>query len=84
MTEPLQARPALSSTRRKDLYSATFIVVLGVYVFLEASKMPDFGRSVQSPGMFPAFLAICLGVLGGVLLGQSLWPSLAGAKGEDI
>lgn len=37
--------------------------LLSVCVFFESSRMPDFGASVESPGMFPAFLAISMALL---------------------
>ena len=45
------------SINTKELVTALLLIGLAVHIYVEASGLPDFGRSIQSPGMFPAVLA---------------------------
>lgn len=72
MNGPEQSRPTQGNARKSDLWVGVFVFLLSMYVVHEASRMPDFGSSVESPGMFPAFLGICMAVLSILLAGDYL------------
>lgn len=60
----------------KELLTSILLVALALHIYLEARGLPDFGRSFQSPGAFPALMAAIIGGLGVWLGLQSLRPAL--------
>jgi len=63
-----------------DFIISVLLIIIGIYVMIEALNMKVFRYFIDAPGLFPLILGAILTVLGAILAIQSLkngaWPAL--------
>lgn len=64
-----------------DCILATVTLLIGVFIVVQASKMEDFGVSLESPGITPAFAGTVI-MLCSVIIGINGWRT-AGSGGAQ-
>lgn len=65
----------------KDEIIISFIIFcLGIFIYIESTKLPDFRISYESPGLLPAFVAICMLFLSLFLIGGEIKKGLSSIK----
>jgi len=70
--------------KRRNLVSAGLVILLAVLVFARSIQFPAERSGTPGPGIYPAFIAICLFVLGALQVVQTFVLEPSERKGPPI
>jgi len=73
---------SISKEKLKEYITLIIFFLFGVILFVASSRQPGFGQSNQSPGIFPAVVAVIMILTSGFMLIQNIIKHLN--KNNDI
>ena len=82
MVVPLASKTLGRGMNKAETVAGSMFVAIGVWMLLEAIKMPYIVEGVPGPGFLPLWIALGIIVSGFVLTAKGIWPRLA-LQGEQ-
>lgn len=62
--------------KNDEIIMGLIIVLFSIFVYSQSIKMPDFGRSFESPGLLPVFIAVVMFLLGIIIIIEEIKKTL--------
>lgn len=54
--------------KKEEIIIGIIIFFFSIFVYVESVKLPDFGKSYESPGLLPAFIAVVMFILSLIMI----------------
>ncbi|MBP8717964.1 MAG: tripartite tricarboxylate transporter TctB family protein [Candidatus Atribacteria bacterium] len=54
--------------KKEEIIIGVIIFFFSIFVYAESVKLPDFGKSYESPGLLPAFIAVVMLILSLIMI----------------
>lgn len=54
--------------KKEEILIGIILFFFSIFVYVESVKLPDFGKSYESPGLLPAFIAIVMFILSIIMI----------------
>jgi hypothetical protein len=73
----------IKKLNKNETIIGLFVFIISIYIYIESIHLPDFGKSYESPGLLPAFIAVCMFVLSIFLIAEEIKKALNLIKEEN-
>jgi hypothetical protein len=54
--------------KKEEILIGIILLFFSIFVYVESVKLPDFGKSYESPGLLPAFIAVVMFALSIIMI----------------
>jgi hypothetical protein len=54
--------------KKEEILIGIILLFFSIFVYIESVKLPDFGKSYESPGLLPAFIAVVIFILSIIMI----------------